>query len=465
MRLIQQTISPVDGRVLVERPLTGPAGLDRALVRASRAYEGWRRTTLTERIAACTALIDAVAAHGDVLADELTAQMGRPRRYTPGEIRGFAERGYSMIAQATEALAPVVPPPKDGFTRYITREPLGVVLVLAPWNYPWLCAVNAVVPALLAGNTVLIKHSDQTPLVAERLSEAGRRAGLPEGVLEHIHMTHELTARAVADPRVAFVAFTGSVGGGRAVHRAAAGHFKAVGLELGGKDPAYVRPDADLAFAVENLVDGAFFNSGQSCCGVERIYVHGDLYDDFVTSYAETVRGYVLGDPTEGATTLGPVVRVESAEAIQAQVAAAVAGGARPLIDARAFPAASDRGAPYLAPQVLVDVDHSMAVMKEETFGPVVGIQRVASDAEALRLMNDSHYGLTASIWSRDQEAAVVLGQQVETGTLFLNRCDALDPELAWVGVKDSGRGCTLSRMGFEHLTRPKSFHLRHPSS
>ena len=399
-------------------------------------------------------------ARSELLAEELTRQMGRPIRYTPGEIRGTADRARTMSALAVSALADITPAPKDGFTRFIRREALGVVLVLSPWNYPWLTAVNAVVPALLAGNVVVLKHSDQTPLVAERFVEAFLAAGLPAGVFQFIHMDHTLTAAAVSDPRIDFVAFTGSLAGGQAVHRAAAGSLKAIGLELGGKDPAYVRQDADLAFAIENTIDGAFFNSGQSCCAVERIYVHHDLFDEFVAGAAALVSQYTLGDPMIAATTLGPVVRARNAASIQAQVDAAVAAGARQLIDTSQVASPSPA---YLAPQLLVGVDHTMAVMREETFGPVVGIMPVSGDEEAIRLMNDSPYGLTASIWTRDASKALALGDDLQTGTVFMNRCDYLDPALAWVGVKGSGRGCTLSSVGFESLTRPKSFHLRIP--
>jgi len=250
------------------------------------------------------------------------------------------------------------------------------------------------------------------------------------------------------------------VDGGRAVQRAAAARFIGVGLELGGCDPAYVREDADLAHAVENLVDGAFFNSGQSCCGIQRIYVHRRRHDDFVAGAIELTRRYVLGNPIDPATTLGPVVRAAAAAQIRAQLMASIAAGARPAIDEREFPA-SVPGTPYLAPQVLLDVDHSMPIMHEEIFGPVVGIMPVAGDEEAVRLMNDSPYGLTAAVWTADADAALAIGTRIETGTWFMNRCDYLDPALAWVGVKDSGRGCTLSRVGYEHLTRPKSYHLR----
>lgn len=457
---VWKTISPVDGRVYVERPHATDADVDRALDRARVAQAAWRARPLEERLGLVTKLVDAVTAKTERNAEELTRQIGRPIRHSPGEMRGFAERGHRMIALAREVLGDVDPGPKQGFERFIRREPLGLVLVLAPWNYPWLTAVNTVVPALAAGNAVVMKHSDQTPLVAERFVEAGLEAGLPEGLFQYLHATHAQIAKAVSDPRVDFVAFTGSVEGGRAVHRAGAERFVAFGLELGGKDPAYVRADAPFEFAVENVVDGAFFNAGQSCCAVERVYVHRDIHDRFVEACVATVRAYRLGDPTDPETTLGPVVRVSNAQRIAAQVDAAVRSGARALIDPKEF-AAAERGLPYMAPQVLVGVDHRMDVMAEETFGPVVGIMPVASDEEAIALMNDSRYGLTASIWTRDVEAAKAIGDRVETGTVFLNRCDYLDPELAWVGVKDSGRGVTLSRLGYDQLTRPKSFHLR----
>jgi acyl-CoA reductase-like NAD-dependent aldehyde dehydrogenase len=461
MSSVVRTVSPVDGSVYVEREHATEAEVDAAIEAAWRAQREWRDRPLVERQRLLERLVDAVVAKKATLEDELTWQMGRPASVAGGEFRGFEERARAMLAMAESALADVVPGPKEGFERRIERVPLGVVWVLAPWNYPWLTAVNAVVPGLAAGNAVLLKHSEQTPLVAERFAEAGREAGLPEGLFQHLHVGHDAVARIAADPRVDYVAFTGSVEGGRAVHRAAAERFIAVGLELGGKDPAYVRADAPFEHTVENVVDGAFFNSGQSCCAIERVYVHRDVYDRFVEAVVATVRGYRLGDPREPDTTLGPVVRASSAKSIVAQVEAAVRAGARPLIDAAGFPAASERGLPYLAPQVLVDVTHDMEIMTEETFGPAVGIMRVNDDAEAVRLMNDSRYGLTASVWTADLDAAKRIGDRLETGTVFANRADYLDPELAWVGVKDSGRGCTLSRIGYEQLTRAKSYHLR----
>ncbi|MBK7926650.1 MAG: aldehyde dehydrogenase family protein [Bryobacterales bacterium] len=458
---IQKTISPVDGRTLVERELASPALIDSTLARAVEAQRSWRATPLAERQAILTKFVAVMESHADSIGEEIAWQMGRPIRYAGNEIRrGFAERARFMIAAAPQALADVAIAPAAGFTRFIRHEPVGVVFTIAPWNYPYLCAVNSVVPALLAGNSVILKHSAQTPLCAERFLHALREAGLPEGVFQILHLTHADVEHVIGDERIAFVAFTGSVEGGRAVQAAASRRFIATGLELGGKDPAYVRADADLAHAIENLVDGAMFNSGQSCCGIERIYVHRAVYDEFVERAAALTRTYLLGNPLEGATTLGPMVRTSAAEFVRAQIAEAVAQGATAHIDAASFPG-DKPGTPYLAPQILTGVNHSMRIMTEETFGPLAPIMPVASDEEAIALMNDSRYGLTAAIWTSDPDAALRIGDQIDTGTWFMNRCDYLDPALAWTGVKDSGRGCALSVLGFEQLTRPKSFHLR----
>jgi len=460
MKLSLQTISPVDGRVYVERPLADPADVERILAAAVAAQRRWREVPIAERAAILGRFCDHFESQRDAIATELAWQMGRPIRYAPNEVRGTLERARYMIGIAAETLADVDAGPKPDFRRFVRREPLGVVFTVAAWNYPYLIAVNSVVPALMAGNAVVLKHSAQTPLCAERFAESLAAAGLPEGLFAVLHADHATTEKVMQDPRVDFVAFTGSVAGGHAVQRAVSGRFIGTGLELGGCDPVYVRHDANLAHAVENIVDGAYFNSGQSCCGLQRIYVHADLYGDFVERFVAMTRTYVLGDPLDPATTLGPVVRTSAADAIRRQVEASVRAGAHPAIEEAAF-AMSKPGTPYLAPQVLLGVDHRMPVMREEIFGPVAGIMKVASDGEALRLMNDTDFGLTAAVWTSDAEAGLALGEQVETGTWFMNRCDYLDPALAWVGVKDSGRGCTLSRVGYEHLTRPKSFHLR----
>jgi acyl-CoA reductase-like NAD-dependent aldehyde dehydrogenase len=458
-----KTISPVDGRVYVERPLETASGIDRALDAARGAQRAWATLTLEARCALLSRGVDAFVAKAQDIALEITWQMGRPLRDSPGEVRGFEERARYMLGVAAEALAAVQPGDKSGFRRQIKRVPLGVVVVVAPWNYPYLTAVNAVLPALIAGNAVILKHSHQTPLCAERFLEAFAGAGVPAGVFQYLHLSHADTARLMGDSRVASVCFTGSVSGGRAVVAATASGFATSGLELGGKDPAYVRADAHLAQAIETLTDGAFYNAGQSCCGIKRIYVAAARYDEFLAGVVDLASKYRLGSPLDPATTIGPVVRTSAADAVRNQVREALARGARQLIDESLF-AASAAGTPYLAPQVLVDVDHSMSIMREETFGPAVGIMKVDSDEQAVRLMNDSEFGLTAAIFSADAASAEVIGDALETGTVFLNRCDYLDPALAWTGVKNSGRGCTLSRIGFEQLTRPKSYHFRMPT-
>ena len=459
---MQQTISPVDGSVYAERPFADAARIDAVFAKAVAAQHAWAARPLEDRAALGQKFCEALLRHSDAIALDLAWSMGRPISQAPGEVRGCVERARFMIEAAAEGLAPLDPGPKPGFKRYVKRVPLGVVFVIAPWNYPFLTAINTIMPAIMAGNTVVLKHAAQTQVIAERFQQAFDEAGLPEGVFQYLHVSGATAESLVKDPRVAHVAFTGSVPVGHAVSRAAADRFISVGLELGGKDPAYVRADADVAFAAENLVDGAFFNSGQSCCGIERIYVHEAVYDAFVAKAVEVTKQYRLGNPTNPETNLGPVVSAKAAAFIRAQVDEAVSQGARALSDPALFPA-NQPGTPYLAPQILVDVTHNMRVMTEETFGPVVGIMKVSSDAQAIRLMNDSEYGLTAAIFSSDVAASEAIGAQIETGTVFLNRCDYLDPALPWVGVKDTGRGHTLSIWGYEHLTRPQSFHFRLP--
>jgi len=455
-----KTISPIDGSIYVERNLASDPDIQNALTNAQSAFKQWRQTPLSERKVICAQAVDAFVANKDQIAEEITWQMGRPIAYTASEVAGFEERARYMIEASDNGLEQITVPQKEGFTRYIKREPLGVVFVIAPWNYPYLTAVNAIVPALLAGNAVVVKHSAQTPLCAERMVEAFQKTELPDGVFQYLHLSHDSTARVIQSPEVNFVAFTGSVAGGEMVEQSAAGRFIGTGLELGGKDPAYVRKDANLQHAIETVTDGAFFNSGQSCCGIERIYVEKPVYDDVVAGVVELVNAYKLDRPDHQDTTLGPLVRTAAAEFVRMQTQEAINAGSSALIDPSNF-SNDEAGTPYLAPQVLVDVDHNMRVMTEETFGPVVGIMAVDNDEHAVQLMNDSEFGLTACVFTQDDEAAARIGDQVNTGTWFMNRCDYLDPALAWTGVKNSGRGCTLSSIGFENLTRPKSYHLK----
>ncbi len=456
-----QIISPVDGRIFAERGFANSQEITFALSAGVKAQRLWLTTSLKERKGFCLGAIEYMMAHRHVFSEELTWQMGRPIRDTPGEISGLEERGRYMIDIAQKALADVSLQEKPGLTRLIRRTALGAIFVIAPWNYPYLTAINSIIPALMAGNAVILKHSPQTLLCAERLQEAFDASGLPEGVFQTLHLSHEDSAGVIKSPEIAFTSFTGSVTTGQLIEQSAAGLLKGLALELGGKDPAYVRADAALEASVAQLVEGAYFNSGQSCCAVERIYVAASFFDEFVEAFVAQVKQYRLGNPLDPLTTLGPLVSTEAAERVRRQISEAVRAGATPCIDTGYFKA-NKNGSPYMAPQVLIHVDHQMTVMREESFGPVVGIMKVAGDDEALALMNDSPYGLTASIWTEDVGRAVALGDALQAGTVFMNRCDYLDPALAWVGVKQSGRGCVLSELGYAQLTRPKSFYLKH---
>ena len=460
MSELLQSISPIDNSVYLERPQATQSEIGRALDNAARGQRLWQNTPIPERAEYCRAALRRFKENQARLAGEITWQMGRPIQYAGGEIDGLIERAAYMIDIAEAGLGRITPPGADGVEKYITRVPLGVVLVIAPWNYPYLTAVNAVVPALMAGNSVILKHADQTLLSAERFVSYFIEAGVPEAVFQYLHLDHAQVAALIQSGRAQHVAFTGSVAGGAAIERAAVGRFISTGLELGGKDAAYIRPDAALEQTLAATVDGAFFNSGQSCCGLERLYVHEAIYADFLDGYLARVRAYKLGRPDEPATTLGPLVSAAAADRVRRVIAEAEAMGARAHIAPDSFDM-DKPGTAYLAPQVMTGVNHDMTLMNEETFGPVVGIMPVADDAEALRLINDSRYGLTASIFTRDLEAARPMAEAIEAGTVFVNRCDYLDPALAWGGVKDSGRGCSLSELGYDALTRPKSCYFK----
>ncbi len=451
-------ISPVDGSVYAERTPLAPEAARTMAARAKAAQRGWAARPLGERIALVRQGVANLNAMQDRVVEELAWQMGRPTRFG-GEFGGVNARTDYMADIAEKTLAPVMIEDSDKFRRYIAREALGVVFIVAPWNYPYLTAINTLVPALIAGNTVILKHASQTLLVGERLADAFHAAGVPADVFQNVVLDHATTESLIGARAFDFVNFTGSVGGGQAMERAAAGTFTPMGLELGGKDPGYVRADANLEAAVDTLMDGAMFNAGQCCCGIERIYVHESLYNAFVEKSVAWVNALKLGNPFDASSTLGPMANKRFAKVVRDQIAEAVAQGAKPLIDPAHFPA--DDGGAYLAPQILVNVTHKMRVMTEESFGPVVGIMKVSSDEEALRLMNDSPYGLTASIWTQDYDTAASLGARIQTGTVFMNRADYLDPALCWTGCKDTGRGGSLSFLGFHSVTRPKSYHLK----
>jgi acyl-CoA reductase-like NAD-dependent aldehyde dehydrogenase len=450
--------SPIDGSIYLERPVATDQAINAAVERARAAQVDWAQTPIATRGKYLLAMLEALVAMNDEIVPELAWQMGRPTRYG-GEKGGVEERTRYMVAIAEKALAPFIPEDRPGFRRYLKKEPLGIVFVIAPWNYPYLTAVNSIVPALIAGNTVILKHAAQTLLVGERFALAFEKAGLPKGVFQNIVLNHAQTENLLGSGKVDHCNFTGSVGGGRAIEKAAAGTFMTLGLELGGKDPAYVLPDVKMDHAVANLVDGAFYNSGQCCCGIERVYVHEKVYDEFVEGFIAETKNYVVGNPLDASTTMGPMAQARFADAIREQKAEALRKGATANIK---MAVDKDRaGSPYIAPEVLTGVDHQMSVMREESFGPIVGIMKVRNDEEAIALMNDSPYGLTASIWTTDTDHAAAIGDRIETGTVFMNRCDYVDPGLVWTGVKDTGKGGAMSVVGYENLTRPKSYHLR----
>ena len=457
---IQKTITPIDNSVYLERPLSTQNEIDNVIENSKKNFQSWKSTSIDDRIKIINKFIDNLIALKPEVSKEICWQIGRPISQCGNELRGFEERSRHMVEIAKESLRDIPATKNDEFDNYIYKSPLGVIFVMAPWNYPIITATNTIVPALLAGNTIVIKHSSQTPRCAELISQAFDNTGLPEGVFQFVHTDHQACEKIIADPRIAHVVFTGSVRGGQEVKKYIGTRFINVGLELGGKDPAYVRSDADLNHAIENLVDGAMFNSGQSCCGIERIYVDQSIYKDFIDGFKTITEQYKLGDPSQEDTNLGPVVRLSAANFIRSQISEAEKQGAKRLIDESKFSIAKDDNC-YIAPQVMIDVDHSMRFMMEETFGPAVGIMPVKDHHEAKQLMNDSPYGLTASIWTKDLDFAKEFGRDIETGTFFMNRCDYLDPALAWTGVKDTGVGCSLSVLAFDQFTRPQSFHMR----
>jgi len=455
-----KTISPINESIYVEREYADSSVIEATLSNASQVVKEWKNTDLQIRKKLVSEFVETFLSNHKEIEEELCHQMGRPLSQCAGEMRGFEERAKYMIENSDRALETVESKKNSEFHNYIIKDALGVIFVIAPWNYPYNTSVNSIVPSLLSGNSVILKHSSQTPLCAEQLFKASEKAGLPKNIFQFLHLDHVSTSKIIGDERIDHVLFTGSVSGGKNVKRAIGDRFIGAGLELGGKDPAYVRSDCNIAHAIENLVDGSYFNSGQSCCGIERIYVDKKIYSNFVDGFKDLTEKYKLGNPLDTSTNLGPVVRKNAASSIREQISKAINQGARNIINSSLFKIDNNENC-YVSPSALVNVDHSMQFMKEETFGPTVGIMEVANEDQAKQLMNDSPYGLTACIWTSDKEFAELFGKDIQTGTFFMNRCDYLDPGLAWTGVKDTGMGVTLSVLGFNHLTRAKSYHLR----
>ena len=450
---------PFTGEIACTVEETSPEALDRVLKAARDATHAWRRVSVDERIALCDRALTNFEARAEEVASDISRQMGKPLSQSRGEIKGMAERWRHLQEIAKTALADTMLDPKDGFERRVAKVPLGVVLDLPAWNYPLLTAVNAVVPAVLAANSVIVKHAPRTPLCAWHFAKAFADAGAPSGLVQAIWLDYPGTERLVADRRIDHVLFTGSVHGGHRIQAAARDRFLHVGLELGGNDPAYVAADCDLANTVENIVDGAIYNAGQSCCAVERVYVHHSMYEKFISAVEPLVRGYVMGDPRDEKTSLGPIAQPWHLAELDGFVKDATDRGARAVVGGKATKVGG-KGR-FFEATLLRDVPQSAEVMQRESFGPIVAVSSVESDEEALERMNDSQLGLTASVWTSDRERAERMARELEYGTVYMNRCDALDPSLPWTGVKDSGRGATLGTLGFDSLTRPKSIHFR----
>ncbi len=455
-----KTITPIDNTIYVERNYATDQEIENTLNISKKSFLMWFSLPLEERKIILTKFVDLFLDNKKEIEEELCRQMGRPISQCSGEMNGFEERARYMIEKSEQALKKVISKKNDEFDNFISKDPLGTIFIIAPWNYPYNTSVNSIIPSLLSGNTIILKHSSQTPLCAEQLFKAAKLSGLPDGVFQFLHLDHQSTSKIISDERIDHVLFTGSVNGGRQVKKAIGQRFINAGLELGGKDPAYVRKDCNLQHAIENLADGSFYNSGQSCCGIERIYVDSEVYEDFVEGIKIFTEKYILDNPLKSETNLGPVVKLSAAQSIRLQVKNAISNGAKDIIEKTNFKISEESNC-YVSPSVLIDVNHSMDFMMEETFGPTVGIMKVKNENEAMNLMNDSPYGLTACIWTSDKEFAEKFGTKINTGTFFMNRCDYLDPGLAWTGVKDTGTGVTLSVLGFDHVTRAKSYHYR----
>jgi acyl-CoA reductase-like NAD-dependent aldehyde dehydrogenase len=452
--------NPFTGEPAAEVPLLNEKASRELVERASRAQKEWSKTSLEERLALCERFCSEFLGASDKIAREISLQMGKPVGQAQGEVKTAIVRARYMMSLAREALADESLPPLEGFSRKISQEPVGVVLAIGAWNYPLLITVNVVIPAVLAGNAVLIKPSPRTPLCANHFVDAFARAGAPADLVSALMANHETVGRVFEHPAIGFVSFTGSVRGGHEVYAAVASkRFIDVGLELGGKDPGYVAEDANLEHAAANLIDGAFYNAGQSCCAIERVYVHRSLYKAFLARAEAYVRDYKLGDPMVEGTSMGPMALPNAPAFLTKQLQEAKSAGARVLVDGGAV-AVNGRGR-FFQPTLLADVDNRLSVMQEESFGPILGVRAVDSDDEAVALMNDSKYGLTAALWTESPERAERIGRQLEAGTVFMNRCDYLDPALPWTGVKDSGKGASLSPWGFASVTRRKSWHFR----
>jgi len=451
--------NPATGALVAEIPEAN-ADIVAERTRAARAAQpAWWATPLEARLQVLQRFRVAVAAEVEALAVTLTTEVGKPIRQSRNEINGLLARIDFFLTQAAATLAPQQVFDEGGTREVISFDPLGVVVNISAWNYPYFVGGNVFVPALLAGNAVLYKPSEFAALTGLHIARLLHESGVPQDVFVPLVGRGDVGAALLAQD-VDGVFFTGSYATGAKIAQAVGARFIKLQLELGGKDPTYVAEDADVQVAAESLADGAMYNAGQSCCSVERIYVHESIHDAFVAAFVETVRGFKMGDPASEETYIGAITRAPQLEVLDAQVADAKAKGATLRIGGQR------RAGPgnWFEPTVFTEVDHTMELMREESFGPVIGIQKVSGDAEALRLMNDTRYGLTAGVFTKDEARARALLAKVNAGSVYWNCCDRVSPRLPWSGYGDSGVGLTLSTLGIQTFTRPRAWHLRQPA-
>lgn len=449
--------NPASGQPLAELPADDAASVAAKAAAARAAQPAWAAVPMTEKLDIVRRFRAAVVAELETLATTLTQEVGKPIAQSRNELNGLLPRIDFFLEQAEGAVRDEHVFDGGGMHEQISHGPLGVVANISAWNYPYFVGCNVIVPALLTGNAVLYKPSEHATLTGLHIARLLHTAGVPQQVMVALVGAGEVGAALLAQP-VDGVFFTGSHATGQRIAQAVAGRMIKLQLELGGKDPTYVRADADAAAAAESLADGAMYNSGQSCCSVERIYVHQSLHDAFVDAFVKTVDGFKVGDPMDGGTYIGAIARTPQLAVLDAQVADARAKGATLLRGGQRLPGNA------FAPTVFTNVNHTMDLMREESFGPVIGIQKVASDDEAVALMNDTRYGLTAGVYTKDEAKARELLSRVNAGSVYWNCCDRVSPRLPWSGHGDSGVGLTLSRYGIQTFTRPKAWHLRSPA-
>ena len=446
--------NPADGSLI--REVREESTVEERYRRAHAAQPAWAAVPLKEKLATIERFKSLAAAKTDELAKTLTREMGKPLRQSKNELNALGPRIDFFLEHAESALAPEEVYADKDLKEKITHDPLGVVVNVSAWNYPWFVGSNVFVPALLAGNTVLYKPSEFATLTGLAIGELMVEAGVPSDVFQVI-VGGGATGSALVEQPVDGVFFTGSYATGARIAATCAPRMVKVQLELGGKDPAYACDDVDVKTAAESLADGAMYNTGQSCCAVERVYVHERIYDAFVEHFLATVKGFVVGDPMDEKTYIGPLAREAQLKVLEDQVNEAVRKKGRLLLGGQRIRRAGN----WFAPTVVADANHSMALMREESFGPVIGIQKVSGDDEAVALMNDTRYGLTAGVFTRDAQRAATLLAKIRSGSAYWNCCDRVSPRLPWSGIGHSGVGLTLSKYGIQAFARPRGWHLR----